>query len=140
MNKTKTRQNQRQAEDSTSSLLQELGGQSALDALVGAFYFNVLNDERLALFFANSNADAIRNHQQKFLAAALGGSDLYRGRPLFQAHRSLVQEHGLNHSHFDAMEELLASTIHQFGYPRDLNQKIVARVNALRADVLGSDS
>jgi len=138
MDKTTTLQTRLQAANTASSLRQEMGGQSALDALVGAFYFNVLNDQRLAHFFATSNTDAIRNHQRRFLAAVLGGPDLYHGRTLLQAHRSLVQEHGLDHSHFDAMADLLASTVHQFGHPKELNQKIVARVNALRADVLGT--
>ena len=140
MDRTTDPQTQSAAANKAASLLQELGGQSALDALVGAFYVNVLNDKRLALFFASTNTDAIRNHQRKFLAAALGGPDCYQGRSLFQAHRSLVQDYGLDHSHFDAIAEVLASTIHQFGHPTDLNLKIIARVNALRADVLGTGS
>ena len=122
------------------SLLQALGGPGALDALVGAFYFNVLRDARLARFFTNTDIEAVRNHQRAFLAAVLGGEDQYRGRSLFQAHRSLVEEHGLDHSHFDAIAEVLASTIQQFGHPDELNQKIIARVDALRADVLGTNS
>ena len=125
--------------NTTSSLLEELGGQKALDALVGAFYFNVLNDERLGHFFARSDTNAIRNHQRKFLAFALGGENEYRGRSLSEAHRSLVDKHGLDDTHFDAITEILTSIIHQFGHPGALNQKIVNRVNALRADVLGTN-
>lgn len=140
MNKTKHPQNRCNALNTTPTLLLELGGQSALDALVGAFYFNVLTDERLAHFFANSDTEAIRNHQRKFFAVLLGGQDLYRGRSLNEAHRVLVQEHGLNHDHFDAIAEVLAATLHQFGHSTKLNQKIISRVHALRADVLNTCS
>ncbi len=138
MNSKTTLQSQNPTTQTSESLLKELGGQLALDAFVGAFYFNVLHDTRLARFLANTNIDALRKHQRMFLAAALGGEDQYCGRSLFQAHRSLVQERGLDHSHFDAITEILVSTIQQFGHPEKLIQKVIARVNALRADVLGT--
>lgn len=124
--------------DSTATLLQQLGGQAGLDALVGAFYFNVLNDDRVAHFFAGADVDAVRYHQRRFLATALGGPNQYRGRSLRDAHRHLVEEHGLNGSHFDAIIEILATTLDDFGHRGALAQTVVARVAAMGDDVLGT--
>lgn len=128
----------RPAAKPSSSLLQQLGGEPALDALIGAFYFNILRDDRVTDFFANTDVNAIRNHQRQFLAAALGGADQYRGRDLGEAHRLLVRRYGLDQGHLDAMTEILASTLSQFGYAAELCQHVVDRVTALGADVLGT--
>lgn len=119
------------------SLLDEIGGEAALDALVGALYFNVLQDRRIAHFFAGTDVDAIRRHQRLFLEYALGGENNYRGRALGDAHRQLVDEQGLNESHFDAVIELLASTLHDLGYARETANRVTDRVSSLRAEVLG---
>ncbi|MEM7500411.1 MAG: group 1 truncated hemoglobin [Pseudomonadota bacterium] len=121
----------------SATLLDELGGEGALDALVGAFYFNVLQDPRIAHFFANTDVDAIRHHQRLFLEFALGGENRYRGRPLGEAHRRLIEEHELNGSHFDAIVELLAATLTNLGYGRGLTDRVTHRVASLREAVLG---
>ncbi len=119
------------------TLLIQLGGPSALDALVGAFYFNILRDARVAGFFAHTDVDAVRRHQRAFLEAALGGASHYQGRDLTTAHRQLVQNEGLRHSHFDAMADVLASTLRQLGHPIKLRQQILAEVRALAPAVFG---
>lgn len=125
------------AQDSTASLLSRLGGEAAVTALTGALYFNILRDPRLTPFFADSDVDAIRQHQQLFLTMVLGGPDSYRGRDLGDAHRALVRHSGLSQIHFDAMTAVLASTLAQFGHSTDLSLAIVERVSALSAEVLG---
>ncbi len=122
---------------SSGTLLERLGGDSSLDALVGAFYFKVLLDDRLAGFFADKDVELILNHQRMFLATVLGVEDRYRGRNLRDAHRALVEKSGLNDGHFDAVVELLSSTLEQFGYASELRHEVASRVLQLRDDVLG---
>jgi hemoglobin len=122
---------------SPQTLLEQLGGDSALDALVGAFYFNVLVDDRVAMFFADTDIEVILNHQRMFLATVLGVENRYRGRNLRDAHRALVEKSGLDDTHFDAIVEILSFTLDQFGYPNELRQQVVSRVLALRHEVLG---
>lgn len=119
------------------NLLECLGGEEAVDALVGALYFNILNDDRVARFFTATDVDALRNHQRRFLTFAFGGEDRYQGRSMREAHQRLVEEQGLNDSHFDAITEILAVTLADFGYRSDLVRRVVARVGELREDVLG---
>lgn len=121
----------------TATLLDELGGESTLDALVGALYFNLLQDSRVARFFADSDVDAIRRHQRLFLEFALGGKNNYRGRALGEAHRRLIEEHGLDGTHFDAVIELLAATLKDLGCTHELADRVTRRVASLREEVLG---
>ena len=51
--------------------------------------------------------------------------------------RRLAEEQGLNDSHFDAITEILAVTLADFGYRSELVRRVVARVAELREEVLG---
>lgn len=124
---------------SANSLLERLGGEQALEGLVGALYFNILNDKRVARFFASSDVDTIREHQRRFLVFALGGENAYRGRNMTEAHRQLVEEKGLNATHFDAIVEILGTTLADFGYAAELVREVVTLVASLRDDVLGTN-
>jgi hemoglobin len=120
-----------------TTLLEQLGGDSALDALVGAFYFNVLVDSRLAFFFGDKDVEVVLNHQRAFLATVLGVEHRYRGRELGAAHRDLVERLGLDDTHFDAIVQVLSATLDQFGHAHETRQAVLARVMQLRDSVLG---
>lgn len=120
-----------------SALIARLGGTAKLDALVSAFYFNVLSDARVAGFFADVDIRALLDHQKRFLAFALGSERPYDGRSLRAAHRHLVDVHGLADSHFDAFLETLARTLTNLGHAADIAEDIVAVAETVRDDVLG---
>lgn len=121
----------------STTLLARLGGTRKLDALVGAFYFNVVNDERVAGFFADVDIGRLLRHQRKFLAVALGGERQYSGRSLRAAHRRLVTRHALADAHFDAFVEVLAGTLKGFGYADDVIAEVMAVLESFRGEVLG---
>lgn len=120
-------------------MLQQLGGEKSLNALLGAFYFNVLRDNRLARFFANTDVDSIRKHQHLFLSAVLDANRKYIGRNLGDVHRELIRRDGLNQLHINAMTAVLASTLAEFGHPAELRDAIVERVKALAAEILDAN-
>ncbi len=124
------------APDSTASLLEEVGGEQALDALVGAFYFNLLQDKRVLRFFEDADIETLRNHQRKLFELVLGGKNDYLGRRLDDAHRRLVEERGLDDRHFDAVIEILAATLGDLGYSGELIMRVADRVAAFRDEVL----
>ncbi len=121
---------------STVPLLEQLGGEKALDTLIGAFYFNVLQDKRVLRFFDDADIDAIRNHQRKLFELVLGGKSDYRGRRIDDAHRRLVEERGLDDRGFDVVIEILALTLGDLGYSGELTRRVVGRVAAFRDEVL----
>lgn len=122
---------------SNSTLFERLGGSGAVQSAVGAFYFNVLNDPRLAHLFSGVDINRLRRHQEHFLTFAFGGPVNYSGRGMAAAHQRLVEEHGLNDSHFDALLQDLDKTLTDLDIERHLITDVLNLVESLRADVLG---
>lgn len=119
------------------SLYDELGGEQALSAVVDAFYVKVLADERVNGFFTKTNMKVQAKQQKDFLTMAFGGPNNYKGRDMATAHAKLVQDKGLNDSHFDAIVELLASTLKDFNVPDDKIAAVAAVAETVRDSVLG---
>ena len=122
---------------SANTLFERLGGEETLRAAVRAFYFNVFRDERIAPLFADVDSERLLKHQQDFMASAFGGTGSYTGRSLREAHGKLVTERGLNDQHFDAIVEILATTLSDLDVDTDLIAEVCKIVNGVRRDVLG---
>jgi len=122
---------------SANSLFERLGGEESLRTAVQAFYFNVFRDQRVAHLFADVNSERLLRHQQDFMAYAFGGPGNYSGRSLREAHGHLVTERGLNDQHFDAIVEILATTLRDLDIGTDLIAEVCKIVNSVRGDVLG---
>eukprot|EP01084_Bolivina_argentea_P258974 436813_1 len=84
---------------SKKSLYERVGGESALDKLVQAFYKRVLADPALAHFFTEIDMLKQLEKQKRYLRYSLGGSTKYGGRAMYQAHRK-PRMMGMNASHF----------------------------------------
>ena len=52
------------------------------------------------------------------------------------AHKKLVEEKGLNDTHFDAIAELLAATLKDLGVGQDLIDEVMIIAGSTRNDVL----
>lgn len=110
----------------------ELGGSSAVKAAVTVFYDRVTADPDLARWFENVDLTRLKNHQRAFLAAALGGPELFSGRKLDTAHAGLK----ITSDAFDAVVEHLATTLHDLGAGDDLIARIRVQLEALRSQVV----
>ncbi len=119
-----------------SSLFEQLGGESAVNAAVDLFYTKMLNDDRVKHFFENTDMEKQRAHQKRFLTFAFGGLPDYPGRNMRQAHTKLVEEHGLNDSHFDATVENLAASLKELGVSDELIGEVAKVAETVRDDVL----
>ena len=122
-----------------STLYEKIGGEPAVDAAVELFYTKVLADERIQHFFAGIPMDRMRDHQKKFLTVAFGGPNKYSGRGMKAAHARLVNEYGLNDTHFDAVVENLGGTLTDLGVPEDLIGEAAAIAESTREQVLGCE-
>lgn len=118
------------------SLYEELGGAEALSAVVDAFYVKVLADDRVSSFFEKTNMKSQAKHQKDFLTMAFGGPNNYKGRDMNSAHAKLVEEKGLNDTHFDAIVELLASTLQDFKVPEEKIAEVAKIAESVRDSVL----
>lgn len=123
-----------------TSLYERIGGEAAVDAAVDRFYEKVLADPRIRHFFENVDMAKQHRMQKGFLTFAFGGPTTYSGRGMEAAHRKLVQEKGLNDSHFDAVMENLGSTLQELGVPAALIAEAAAVAESVRGPVLGRAS
>lgn len=121
-----------------ATLYEQLGGAPAVQLAVDNFYERVLNDDRVKHFFDGMDMVKQKAHQRAFLTYAFGGAPQYDGRAMREAHKTLVEERGLNGQHFDAIAENLELTLQDLGVQEDLITQVMAVAGAPshRADVL----
>jgi hemoglobin len=119
-----------------SSLLERIGGEDAVKAVVASFYDKVFADRVLAPFFANTDFAKQRQRQTQFLIQFMGGKAPAAHSYMRNAHKKFVHEMGLNDEHFDIVAGHLVQTLQEFQVPPRLIIEATAAVNSLRDDVL----
>lgn len=107
-------------------------GDAGLTTAVAVFYDRVVADPELAPFFEGVDLERLRAHQRAFLAAALGGPDLFTGRPLERAHEGL----GITDAAFDRIVDHLATTLGDLGGDPVYVAAVRDRVDGLRSRVV----
>jgi two-component system, chemotaxis family, sensor kinase CheA len=120
----------------SASLFERIGGQEAIDQVVPLFYTKVLQDERISHFFEGVDLNYLLNKQKEFLAFAFGGPQKYDGKELRETHKYLVEEKGLNESHFDAVVENLGTTLMDLKVPGQLIGEAARIALSVKSDVL----
>jgi hemoglobin len=110
------------------SIYDSIGGDTAVSAAVDGFYARVLADPRLAPFFTGVDTRHLKAHQRAFIAAALGGPDIYAGRDMATAHAGL----DIGDAEFDAVVAHLAATLRGLGVPAETITVIAGKLAPLR--------
>lgn len=123
-----------------TSLYERIGGEAAVNAAVDKFYDKVLADERIKHFFEGVDMAKQHRMQKGFFTFAFGGPANYSGKGMEAAHRKLVNDMGLNDSHFDAVMEDLGATLVELGVPGDLIAEAAGIAESVRDAVLGRAS
>jgi len=120
----------------TTTLYEQLGGESAVNAAVDIFYRKVLTDHRINRFFDGVDMTKQAAKQKAFLTMAFGGPHNYTGEDMRKGHAHLVKL-GLDDSHFDAVMENLGATLAELNVPQELIAQVAAIGESTRNDVLG---
>jgi hemoglobin len=123
------------------STYDSIGGAPAVRAAVDDFYARLLADRQLAAFFTGTDLQRLKAHQRAFIAAAIGGPEIFTGRELASAHAGL----GIGDGDFDAVVGHLVGTLTALGVPENTIEQIGealaplrgAIVTAPRADLAG---
>ena len=118
------------------SIYASIGGAPAVRAAVDDFYARVLADPRLAPFFAGADLQRLKAHQRAFIAAAIGGPEVFSGRDMASAHAGL----GIADGEFDAVVGRLAGTLTGLGVPQDTIGQIAGALAPLRDDIVTAPS
>lgn len=97
-----------------------LTADDAVQLFVDAFYEKNLADERILRFFEGVDLKKLRKHQFNFLRHVFseGGVGNYTSINLHAWHKRLIEEEGLNTTHFDWMVENLVSSLEEAGLPQ----------------------
>lgn len=116
------------------SVYDELGGAAAVKAAVTVFYDRVTADPDLARWFEDVDLTRLKSHQRAFLAAALGGPELFSGRGLHEAHDGLE----ITPAAFDAVVEHLTTSLHDLGVDDGVLARVRGRLEGLRGEVVSA--
>lgn len=114
------------------SIYDEIGGAGAVSTAVDEFYTRLLADEGVAPFFADTDLRRLKAHQRAFIAAALGGSEIYAGRDMAAAHAALA----ISDADFDAVVGHLVDTLASLGVPDATIASIGGALSPLRDDIV----
>jgi len=114
------------------SLFERIGGSTAVDAAVEAFYNRVIADGRIAHHFAGLDMERQLKKQKAFLTMAFGGYTATPRPALRQAHARL----NLTESDFDAVIEHLSATLAALSVPADLIAEATSIARSVKRDVL----
>jgi hemoglobin len=114
------------------SIYDSIGGAAAVRAAVDDFYARVLADPSLAPFFSGTDLDRLKAHQRSFIAAAIGGPEIFTGRDMATAHAGLA----ISDADFDAVVAHLADTLTGLGVPGETIGQIGSALVPLRSDIV----
>jgi hemoglobin len=114
-----------------TSIYEAIGGADSVAAAVDQFYERVLGDEELAGYFAGVDMKRLRSHQRGFVAAAIGGPDVYQGWSMQEAHAALH----VAPEHFDRVVGHLVDTLTDLGVPAPVIGEIGAKLGPLKDEI-----
>jgi hemoglobin len=117
-----------------ASIYDQIGGGPAVAAAVDDLYTRVLGDRELAGYFTGIDMARQKTHLRAFVAAALGGPQLYAGRDMRGAHGRL----GITAAAFDSVVAHLAGALAGLGVPPAQIDAIAGTLAPLRADIVAA--
>jgi hemoglobin len=114
------------------SIYDSIGGEVAVRAAVDDFYARLLADRQLAAFFTGTDLQRLKAHQRAFIAAAIGGPEIFAGRDMAAAHAGL----GVGDGDFDAVVGHLVGTLTALGVPENTIGQIDEALAPLRGAIV----
>ncbi|HEX7658681.1 MAG TPA: group 1 truncated hemoglobin [Pseudonocardiaceae bacterium] len=114
------------------SIYDSIGGAPAVAAAVDEFYTRVLGDPKLSPYFTGVDMGRLKAHQRSFIAAAIGGPEIYAGRDMAAAHAGF----DITDAAFDAVVGHLVDTLTGLGVPSDTVEQIGGVLAPLRTQIV----
>jgi hemoglobin len=115
-----------------ATVYDRIGGKDAVSAAVDTLYDRLLSDPELAPRFESIDMTRQKAHMRAFMASALGGAEIYRGRDMHAAHARLQ----ITGREFDRVVDHLVATLVSLSVPISLIEKIGAKLAPLRAQIV----
>jgi hemoglobin len=117
-----------------ASIYDQIGGGPAVAAAVDDLYARIQGDRELAHYFTGIDMARQKTHLRAFVAAALGGPQLYAGRDMDAAHARLH----VTAPAFDGVVAHLAAALAGLGVPATTIEAIAGKLAPLRAQIVAA--
>ena len=119
------------------TLFEEMGGDSAIEAIVELHYARVLGDPQLAPFFDGLDMPLQKRKFRAFLHTVTGGMGRRSDLELRAAH-SRALDQGLTAAHVDIFIDHLTDALSEAHIDEDLAGRVLWAVRVKRAHVMGT--
>lgn len=114
------------------SLYRDLGEKPGITRIVEGMLLNVAGDPRIVQFFTKVDIAGLRDKLVDKFCVIAGGPCVYTGDSLEESHKG----QNLTPSHFNALVENLQASMDSQGVPTPVQNRLLARLAALRGQVI----
>jgi len=122
---------------SNKTIFDEIGGDAGVNKVVDSFYNKMIADDRINKLFEDIYLPILISHQRAFIKFSLDDGDSgYTGKPLREAHATLVDKKGLNDFHFDVVKELFEESLNEANIQEEKKSEIIEFIETTRKEVL----
>jgi hemoglobin len=118
------------------TLLERLGGQSAIESVVEDFVARCAGDDRINNKFARTDVPRLKKMLVDQVCEATGGPCTYAGRDMKETHDGM----GVTAGEFDALVEDLVATLGQFQVPQAEQDELLSLLAPMRGDIVEVES
>jgi hemoglobin len=118
-----------QGHTTAPSYFDQLGGETALKAIIDQFIDLVFQDRMIGFFFRNSDRRRLKELEYQLAAHFLGAPIEYQGRPLDQVHA----KHPIMGGHFARRKQILKETLESHAVPESIKEAWLQHTDDLRA-------
>lgn len=115
-----------------ATLYARLGGQPAIEQVIGAMLTRVFADERLAYEWAGSDLPRVHRRLVELVCAATGGGCTYSGRDMKTVHRGLV----ITGAQFDLLVGHLVEALDEAKVPEREKGELLGLLAPMRSDIV----
>ncbi len=117
---------------SSTSLYQQLGGESGLERLVDNFIEQIAYDERIFPFFAQANVERFRSQFIQHICDLSDGPCQYTGDSMIDIHTGM----SISEADFNRLVELLIDAMEATEIPYPVQNRLLARLAPLRSEII----
>lgn len=113
---------------------ERLGGEAGLRPIIDEFVDRMFDDVMIGFFFRKVTRKHIKELEYQHAAAFFGGSVVYRGRTLREAHKA----HPIMGGQFARRKRILEETMIAHAVPEDLREALLTHTESLREQITGN--
>ena len=111
------------------TFFEQLGGETRLREIIGAFVDRVFEDRMIGFFFRNADRNRIKEMEYQLTARFLGANVEYAGRPLDEVHA----KHPIMGGQFARRQQLLRETLEDHRVPQPIRDAWIGHNESLRS-------